>query len=125
MTKTEVNKFRQALEARVITLRKATMRRDAIVIEFTADELESAIGARDREFAMRSLESNSANLRETRAALERIDAGSYGLCLECDEEIGAKRLNAVPWAPLCIRCQEEVDCRCGATKVRPVFALAA
>jgi len=40
-------------------------------------------------------------------ALDRMHAGSYGLCQECGEPIGAKRLAAVPWANRCVRCQAE------------------
>jgi hypothetical protein len=38
-----------------------------------------------------------------------IDAGEYGVCSDCEDEIGAKRLHAVPWAQRCLRCQEEFD----------------
>ena len=37
--------------------------------------------------------------------------GSYGVCLHCEEDIKPKRLEAVPWAPYCIRCQEAADRR--------------
>jgi DnaK suppressor protein len=50
-------------------------------------------------------------LRTVEEALDRIKNGTFGLCLRCDAEIPEKRLNAVPWAPHCIRCQEELDCR--------------
>jgi DnaK suppressor protein len=48
-------------------------------------------------------------LREIRAALQRIDRGSFGICLNCEEGISAKRLAAVPWTALCIVCQEAAD----------------
>jgi len=48
-------------------------------------------------------------LRNVRAALHRIDEGMYGVCLHCEEDISPKRLNAVPWAPYCIACQETAD----------------
>ncbi len=47
-------------------------------------------------------------LREITDALHRIDMGHYGTCLECDEAISPKRLNAVPWARYCVSCQEAV-----------------
>ena len=47
-------------------------------------------------------------LREINDALHRFDAGLYGTCLECDEPISPKRLNAVPWARYCVTCQEAV-----------------
>ena len=47
-------------------------------------------------------------LREIGDALHRIDAGGYGTCLECEEPISAKRLDAVPWARYCVTCQEAI-----------------
>lgn len=38
------------------------------------------------------------------AALKRIDAGEYGYCVSCDEEIGERRLAVDPAAPLCVAC---------------------
>ena len=58
---------------------------------------------------MSGLERNSNWLREVRAALQRIDAGTFGICVGCDENINPKRLNAAPWASSCIVCQEAAD----------------
>ena len=45
-------------------------------------------------------------LREVEEALMRIQDGAYGICQECDEPISPKRLQALPWAKFCVRCQE-------------------
>jgi DnaK suppressor protein len=50
-------------------------------------------------------------LREIADALERIEHGTYGVCLECEEPISAKRLEAVPWARYCVTCQERIAAR--------------
>jgi len=68
----------------------------------------------ERELALETLGRESNFLRETRAALRRIDAGVFGLCINCEEEINQRRLAAVPWAACCIECQERSD-REGAT----------
>jgi DnaK suppressor protein len=47
-------------------------------------------------------------LREIADALERIEQETYGVCLECEEPISAKRLEAVPWARYCVSCQEQI-----------------
>ena len=53
-----------------------------------------------------TLEENSGNvLAEIDAALERIEAGSYGTCAGCGNLIPEERLEAVPWATLCIECK--------------------
>ena len=125
MTKTEIKKIQGILETRVIELSAATRRRDGIAIEKSAESLESRLLAVDREFAFRTLEAESVKLREVRAALQRIREGTYGTCIECEEEISPRRLAAVPAAALCIRCQEAADCRCGAMNASPSLAMAA
>lgn len=47
-------------------------------------------------------------LRMIEAALDRLDAGDYGTCLGCDEQIPPKRLKALPWARYCVPCQESI-----------------
>src|SRR5262245_102621 len=84
-----------------------------------------AHGAVQRELAVRTLEAMSANERDIRAALRRFQEGTYGICEECQETISPKRLAALPSAALCIRCQEAMDCRCGAASIRPKLAMAA
>jgi len=57
-----------------------------------------------------ALERNSieyTQLRLIEDALQRIDSGSYGNCLACEEPLPEKRLRAIPWARYCIPCQEE------------------
>lgn len=125
MNNNETNKFKRMLQTTLMELDSSLRRRDAIHIETSADQLDQLLGAREREFAVRHLESKSTRLREARAALQRIDDGVFGICLECDEPIGLRRLNALPAAALCIRCQEASDCDCGATNGRPVLAMAA
>jgi DnaK suppressor protein len=50
-------------------------------------------------------------LREISDALRRIDQDNYGICMECEEPISAKRLEAVPWARYCVTCQERIAAR--------------
>jgi DnaK suppressor protein len=50
-------------------------------------------------------------LREISDALVRIEQGNYGVCLECEEPISAKRLEALPWARYCVSCQEKIAAR--------------
>src|SRR3974377_1727688 len=50
-------------------------------------------------------------LREIAGALHRIKNDTYGVCLECEEPISIKRLDAVPWARYCVPCQESIAAR--------------
>ncbi len=109
MTKTEVNKFKKILENKQDELERIVRNRDAITIEKSADALDEVQHAAERELAIRNLDRESNLLRNVRAALRRIDDGSFGTCMHCEEEISPKRLNAVPWAPFCIQCQEQAD----------------
>jgi DnaK suppressor protein len=109
MTKTEVNKFKKILENRRDELERVVRNRDAITIEKSADALDEVQHAAERELAIRNLDRESNLLRNVRSALRRIEDGSFGTCLHCEEEISPKRLNAVPWAPFCIQCQEQAD----------------
>ena len=53
-----------------------------------------------------SLEENAEQLvREIDVALARIDAGTYGTCARCGKEIPEERLEAVPYATLCVECR--------------------
>ncbi len=80
--------------------------REETKVERTADEMDQIQEAESRELAARNLDSLARQLRLVDEALDRIEEGDYGICVECDEEIGLKRLTAVPWAQRCLRCQE-------------------
>ncbi|MBV8068741.1 MAG: TraR/DksA family transcriptional regulator [Acidobacteriaceae bacterium] len=109
MTKTELSKFKKILENKQDELERIVRNRDAITIEKSADALDEVQHAAERELAIRNLDRESNLLRNVRSALRRIEDGSFGICLHCEEEISPKRLAAVPWAPFCIQCQEQAD----------------
>ena len=50
-----------------------------------------------------------ALLTEVQRALERIDQGTYGLCLNCGQPIPEKRLEAIPWALYDVKCQAQLE----------------
>lgn len=109
MNKTELEKYKRVLEAKQAELSQGLRNREDIAIEKTPDALDEVQLAGERELAIRNLDRESSLLRNVRAALARIADGSYGICLRCEEDIKPKRLEAVPWAPYCIRCQEAAD----------------
>ena len=47
-------------------------------------------------------------LRMVEEALDRLDSGDYGICPACDEPIAEKRLQALPWARYCVKCEEDM-----------------
>ena len=109
MTKVEMTKFKKILEEKQEELERIVRNRDAITIEKSADALDEVQHAAERELAIRNLDRESNLLRNVRSALRRIDEGSFGVCLHCEEEISPKRVAAVPWTALCIQCQEQAD----------------
>src|SRR5271166_3773209 len=109
MTKTELNKFKEVLETKQAELAQVLRNREGIAIEKSPDALDEVQNAAERELAIRNLDRESNLLRNVRNALHRVDEGTFGVCLHCEEDISLKRLNAVPWAPYCIQCQEIAD----------------
>ena len=109
MTKTELNKYKEILEAKQAELALLLRNRDGIAIEKSPDALDEVQHAAERELAIRNLDRESNLLRNVRAALRRLEDGHYGVCAHCEEDISPKRLNAVPWTPFCIQCQEQAD----------------
>jgi len=109
MSKNELEKYRMALEAKQAEIGASLRNREDIAIEKAADAIDEVQLAGERELAIRNLDRESGLLRKVKAALARMEDGSYGICMHCEEEIGSKRLHAVPWAPFCIRCQEAAD----------------
>jgi DnaK suppressor protein len=49
-----------------------------------------------------------SNLHDVDRAIAKIDAGTYGTCERCGNPIGTERLEAIPWALLCIDCKKKV-----------------
>ena len=109
MTENELNRFRTILTATVAELERVTRKRDGITVERSADQLDEIQAASQRALAVCNLDREFNQLRNARAALRRIEGGSFGICQECDDDIAPKRLVAVPWAQFCIRCQEAGD----------------
>ena len=109
MTKSELERFTTALEKRQGEISASLRNREDIAIEKTPDAIDEVQLAGERELAIRNLDRESNLFRNVKGALARIADGSYGTCMHCEEEISLKRLNAVPWAGYCIKCQEAVD----------------
>jgi len=109
MTGLELEHFKQLLTATLEKMEQPFRKRDEIAVENAPDDIDRVQGAVERELAIRQLESNFSRIQSVKLALERIEDGSYGTCLECEQEISPKRLKAVPWASCCVRCQEIAD----------------
>ena len=70
---------------------------------------ELGSGNFDQELTLSLLGSESDVLDQIEAAIERIEDGSYGLCETCGEQIPKTRLDAIPYAALCIHCASQQE----------------
>ncbi|HLH02392.1 MAG TPA: TraR/DksA family transcriptional regulator [Bryobacteraceae bacterium] len=109
MSPKQINEFRRLLEAKKNELLAGGSDREEILIENAAEDFDRLQQQLNREVAIRNLDRESKLLKEVQAALNRIEDGSYGICLRCEEEIPEKRLRALPWAAYCVSCQEAID----------------
>lgn len=68
---------------------------------------DAATDTFEMDFSMERLESEEGLIQDIEDALKKIDDGSYGTCDECGKKITLERLRAIPFASLCLACQEE------------------
>jgi DnaK suppressor protein len=60
----------------------------------------------EQEFTLGLMEADEGTLSSIDHALERIQDGSFGKCVQCEGQISKARLNAIPYTPVCIKCAE-------------------
>jgi DnaK suppressor protein len=108
-----IKKARQRLSSEHTSLHKSLERSqhaaEEIKLEKTEDEGDLAAISHDKDVLYRLHEGGFARLQLIQKAIEAIDNGHYGECIRCEEVINEKRLEAIPWATMCIACQEETE----------------
>jgi DnaK suppressor protein len=77
--------------------------------EDNQDPADHAVFSYQKELLFSQGTNGHLQLNMVREAIRRLNDGSFGECLHCGNEIGAKRLEAVPWSRYCIACQEKVE----------------
>ncbi len=73
------------------------------------DPIDAVISSEAKATAFGGSNIAADTLKEVDAALQRIETGEYGVCIDCGEQIEAKRLEAVPWTRYCLADQEKHD----------------
>jgi DnaK suppressor protein len=116
MIKANLESYRQALETKRSELVASSRNIDGIAVERAADWMDEVTLANDRHLALCALTRETLLYQQVSEAIERLRAGTFGLCLQCDDPISERRLQALPWASLCLRCQEVADNAQGAEK---------
>ena len=100
-----IRRRQTALESKLEDLLSVSGGREELGIQQMADPLDQVRLSTDRDLAVETLNQQARSIRDIRAAVTRIENGSYGWCERCEEQIPAKRLDALPWARLCVNCQ--------------------
>ncbi len=75
----------------------------------TTEAMERMVNLEGRDTLLRHNDADFGELTEVREALKRLDAGTFGKCLDCGRDIPAARLAAIPWAAYCLNDQEKHD----------------
>ncbi len=110
MTRAQKNRFKRAIEAkRDELLREISDRRGRLSIGPTSDPMDQVCSIADRDLAVRNVDRMYGVLRSVEGALREIRDGTFGVCAQCGKEIPLRRLEAVPWSPYCVACQERAE----------------
>lgn len=114
MKRTDViQKIRQVLVKRRDALRRSVTgqldlpKRDDV--KSVGDEIDAAVESAQDELLSQLAAAESRELQRIDVAIQRIGEGSYGVCENCEKNIPLARLQAVPYATLCINCQREME----------------
>jgi DnaK suppressor protein len=75
-------------------------------LDVSQDPADIASNAYTKDLLFSQSTNERGILRLVEEALRRLEGGDYGYCTNCEEEIQEKRLEAVPWARHCIKCQD-------------------
>ena len=73
------------------------------------DDEEHSLDAEGRGVGFSVLELTSRTVQGIEAALQRLEAGAFGTCFDCRDRISGVRLRALPFAALCVACQQRQD----------------
>lgn len=110
MTKAQLARYRQILERKALELRKNMLTpATANIVARREEPFDVADLSTQSHEEWLFLNRNSLDvslLRQIQEALTRIEDQTYGICQDCQTPISIKRLEAVPWASYCVRCQD-------------------
>src|SRR5215467_9428006 len=107
MTANDLNKYRQILETKRDDLMAATPARTPPTEpgSKSGDWIDQSSQESDLHVRLALKQTDAKLLRAIEEAIHRIEQGTYGICMECENEIAPARLEAVPWTRVCIDCK--------------------
>ena len=109
--------WKDQIKEQLLQMRKELLQEVSQSMRAESDHLKHDIGDfydhassdRDRELALMLADREREKLTLVDDALKRIEAGTYGICESCDDEIGKERLSAMLFTKLCLSCQEDLE----------------
>jgi DnaK suppressor protein len=113
MNKKEREQFRRMLQQKkesiVRKLSELTNESKEMETNVAQDVVDKAETSYTKEFLLSLSDADREQLLLIDEALKRLDRNEFGICQLCHQEIGRKRLEAIPWTPYCIDCQEKAE----------------
>ena len=121
MRRDELNRFRKLLETKrqvllgdVDNLSKEALHRNRLeasgdVSSMPTHMADLGTDNYEQEFTLNLIQTEQETLRDIQDALEKIEAGTYGLCESCEAPISKTRLKALPQARLCLDCKRKEE----------------
>lgn len=105
-------------ELRATYRKKLEQARQSQVIDipgtgYTNHQADDATEAYDQTMSASAMRGMEKRLQQIEDALARYEAGTYGICENCGDEIDIARLEAIPYTPVCLRCAESRDYHAG------------
>jgi DnaK suppressor protein len=109
MNNSEIQRFRRYLEIHreeaLISLDRLGNDTRAVDSDYPQDVSDRCVTSLSKESLFQRTTERRRFLRMIEAALARIQQGAFGVCVQCGDHIDLRRLEAVPWAQYCLRCQ--------------------
>lgn len=102
--KKKLEEERKVILERIMKLTRDKLRKDG---PLEADFAEQAVSLENSEVVDALDETSRQELEQIDNALKRIESKTYGVCLDCGEKIGEKRLLALPYAQFCVNCSDK------------------
>jgi DnaK suppressor protein len=112
MYASNLKKYKSVLETKRIEILKLPDRSTAVEDNMrTGDWVDHSSQENDLHVNLALKQTDTKLLRAIEEALARVENGTYGICMDCDEPIAEVRLDAVPWTRVCIDCKQGQDNR--------------
>ncbi len=105
----KTQEYRNLLTMKLRDIENSHVSAEEIAVERNADVMDEIQQTAERDLSLTTRALSWKTSVAIHAALDRVTAGSFGLCLTCEGPINERRLIALPWAEQCIVCQQSEE----------------